>query len=53
MKSTKQKHPEAHLKPNTYQPSNAQLEEDLRVKSSFNDAVKSLVTPVEVKRDIR
>lgn len=53
MKAEKQKRPEVHLKPNTYQPSKAELEEDLRVKSSFDNAVKSLVTPVEVKRDIR
>ena len=41
------------LKPNTYQPNKAELEEDLRVKSSFDNAVKSLVTPVEVKREVR
>ena len=50
MHSTKQKCPEVRLKPNTYQPNKAELKSDLRVKSSFDQAVKSLVTSVNVKR---
>ena len=36
MKFTKQKHPEVRLKPNTYQPSKAELESDLCVQTSFD-----------------
>ncbi len=53
MKTTKKKRPEVRLKPNTYQPNMAELEADMRVKSSFDKAIKSLVTPVEVKRELR
>lgn len=48
-----QKCPLVKLKPNTYQPNKADLNTDLRVHSTFNRAVKSLVTPIEIKRDIR
>ncbi len=51
MKPDKQKQPEVRLKPNTYQPNKAELNEDLRVKSSFDQAIESLVTPVKVKRE--
>ena len=50
MKSTKQKRPEVWLKPNTYQPSKAELEADLRVQTSFDQAAKALVKPVKVNK---
>ena len=53
MTNTKQKRPEVKRKPNTYQPKKAELKEDLRVKSSFDQAINSLVTPIKVKREMR
>ncbi len=32
-----------------YQPSKAELEEDMRVKASFTDAIKALVQPVKIR----
>lgn len=53
MTETKSDSPEVRLKPNTYQSSKAELDAELRIKSSFHKAVNSLVTPIEVKRDLR
>ena len=36
-----------------YQPSKAELEEDLRVDASFEDALDALVMPVKIKRPSR
>ena len=33
----------------SYQPSKAELEEDLRVEESFDEAVQALVRPVKVR----
>jgi len=52
-KASPQKRPEVRLKPNTYQPSKAELKADRRVNASCDQAVKSLLTPVEVKRGAR
>ena len=34
----------------TYQPSHAELREDLRLKGTFEDAMKELVQPVKVRK---
>ena len=37
----------------TYQPSKAELEEDLRVDATFDEAVRALARPVEIRRTVR
>jgi len=49
MSNAKRKRPEVRINPNTYQPNKSEFESGLRVKSSFDKAVKSLVMPAEVK----
>lgn len=49
-KSNKGNTPVVQLKPSTYQPNKAELEVDLRVKSTFENSIQSLLTPVEIKR---
>ena len=39
-----------HIVDPSYQPSRAELREDLRLKGTFEDAVKALVKPVNVQR---
>ncbi len=34
----------------SYQPSRAELREDLRIKGTFEDAIKALVRPVRVRK---
>lgn len=34
----------------SYQPSRSELREDLRVKGTFQDAIKALVRPVKVRK---
>ena len=41
---------EVEMVPSTYQPTKAELEEDLRVNVSFEDALDALVMPVKIKR---
>ena len=46
------KHPkpqEVELAHPSYQPSKAELEEDLRVDATFDEAVQALVRPVKVR----
>ncbi len=39
-----------HIVDPSYQPSRSELREDLRLKGTFEDAVKALVKPVNVQR---
>ena len=48
-KINKGKRSVVNLNPNTYQPNKAELDIDLRVHSTINWAVKSLVASAEVK----
>ena len=41
--------PVLELVPPSYQPSKAELEEDLRVDATFDEAVQALVRPVKVR----
>ena len=41
---------EIRLPHNSYQPSAAELRADLRLKGTFEDAIKALVRPVQVPR---
>ena len=41
---------EVEIAQSTYQPSKAELEEDLRVNVSFEEALDALVMPVKIKR---
>ena len=41
---------EVEIAQSTYQPSKAELEEDVRVNVSFEEALDALVMPVKIKR---
>ena len=50
MSNAKQPEPqEVELVHPSYQPSKAELEEDLRVDATFDEAVQALVRPVKVR----
>ena len=52
MPESREKRPEppvVELMHPSYQPSKADLEEDLRVDATFDEAVQALVRPVEVR----
>ncbi len=38
------------VKPHSYQPTAKELREDLRLKGTFEDAIKALVRPVRVRQ---
>ena len=51
MKEPKQPQPrEVEIVHQSYQPSRAELREDLRIKGTFEDAIKALVRPVRVRK---
>ena len=51
MSQPKQTKPKTVKVPDSsYQPSRAELRDDLRLKGTFEDAVKALVKPVNVQR---
>ena len=51
MKEPKQPQPrEVEIVHPSYQPSRAELREDLRIKGTFEDAIKALVRPVRVRK---
>ena len=41
---------EVEIARSTYQPSKAELEEDMRVNASFEEAIDALVMPARIKR---
>ena len=45
----KQKPHEVRIVPAAYQPSKAELEEDLRVDASFDEAVDALARPMRIR----
>ena len=49
MKTDNRTRPEVRLKPSDYQPSRAELEEDVRVEATFEEAVDALCQPVTIR----
>ena len=43
--------PEVRVRPSDHQPSKAELEADMRVEASFDEAIEALCQPVQI-RDI-
>ena len=49
MNKTKQKKRKVKIVDSSYQPSKAELNEDMRVQATFEEAIDALVKPVEIE----
>ena len=49
MSKTKQKKRKVKVVNSSYQPSKAELNEDMRVQATFEEAIDDLVKPVEIE----
>ena len=47
---TKQTPPEVRIVHQSYQPSKAELDADLRIKGTFKQAIQALLRPVRIRR---